>query len=227
LPRLARSHSAGETDARFLRSSRAAKATGTGDSGRGALEHTGTARPAFAKALLARLGAAARAAARQHAAAGTETQSRSIMTRGELTVRQNLVKTESGCRHKPNLLSSKAPNGSKRGEAGLMRLGLSIRVQATPAPSRLAAWRATQGRRLLSAASKVTARTATATNTHAHGEKSQASMARSRRGKVEQAMLEYSVPRIKEELSRCGEQDAPANSSETQAGRASNGAGPI
>jgi hypothetical protein len=52
-------------------------------------------------------------------------------------------------------------------------------------------------------------------------------MAGSRTGKVEQELLEYSLPRISEVLPRCGKQDAPQNSSETQAGRATNGAGPI
>jgi hypothetical protein len=39
--------------------------------------------------------------------------------------------------------------------------------------------------------------------------------------------LEFSLPRIGKVLSRGGEQDAPPNSSETQAGRATNSAGPI
>jgi hypothetical protein len=52
-------------------------------------------------------------------------------------------------------------------------------------------------------------------------------MAGSRTGKIEQALLEYSLPRISEILSRCGEQDAPPNKSETQAGQATNGADPL
>jgi hypothetical protein len=179
-----------------LRSSRAATAPAAGDSGRGTLEPTGPARPARARAPLARLGAAAWTAAQRHATAGTETRSRSIMTRGELTVRQNLAKTESGCRHKPTLLSSKAPRGSERGAARLTRLGLSIRVQTTPESARLVEWRATRGRRLLSAASKVAASAETAPNPRAHGDSSQSSMAGSRTRTVEQAMLDFSMPRL-------------------------------
>jgi hypothetical protein len=52
-------------------------------------------------------------------------------------------------------------------------------------------------------------------------------MAGSCTGKVEQSILEYSLPRIGEEMSRCAEPDEPPNSSKTQTGRATNGKGPI
>jgi hypothetical protein len=52
-------------------------------------------------------------------------------------------------------------------------------------------------------------------------------MAGSRIRKVIHSIIEYSLPRIGEVLSTCGEQDEPPNSSKTQAGRATNGAVPI
>jgi hypothetical protein len=75
-----------------LRSSPAATAPAAGDSGRGALAPTGPARPARARAALARLGAAAWTAAQRHATAGTETRSRSIMTRKQIEIKLNLAK---------------------------------------------------------------------------------------------------------------------------------------